>query len=100
MAEIDGALAALSREVGAEVTCRQTNREGELVDWIQEATGRYDGLLLNPGAYTHTSIAVRDALALATDVPLVACDAREGRSVVPVMVTLVEHALARSMAGA
>jgi 3-dehydroquinate dehydratase-2 len=66
LAEIDGALAALSRDVGAEVTCRQTNREGELVDWIQEATGRYDGLLLNPGAYTHTSIAVRDALAAAS----------------------------------
>jgi signal recognition particle receptor subunit beta len=43
---------------------------------------------------------VREALALAPDVPLVACDARDGRSVVPVLVTLVEHALARSMAGA
>ena len=48
----------------------------------------------------HPLESVRDALALATDVPLVACDAREGRSVVPVMVTLVEHALVRSMAGA
>jgi uncharacterized protein len=48
----------------------------------------------------HPLASVRDALALAADVPLVACDAREGRSVVPVLVTLVEHALVRSMAGA
>jgi signal recognition particle receptor subunit beta len=48
----------------------------------------------------HPLESVRDALALGADVPLVACDARDGRSVVPVMVTLVEHALARSMAGA
>jgi uncharacterized protein len=48
----------------------------------------------------HPLESIRDALALGADVPLVACDARDGRSVVPVMVTLVEHALARSMAGA
>jgi uncharacterized protein len=48
----------------------------------------------------HPLESVRDALALGADVPLVACDARDGRSAVPVMVTLVEHALARSMAGA
>jgi uncharacterized protein len=48
----------------------------------------------------HPLASVRDALALAADVPLVACDARERRSVVPVLVTLVEHALLRSMAGA
>jgi signal recognition particle receptor subunit beta len=48
----------------------------------------------------HPLDSVRDALALAADVPLVACDARDGRSVVPVLVTLVEHALIRSMAGA
>ena len=63
LAEIDGALATLGKQVGAEVTCRQTNREGQLVEWIQEAAGRFEGLLLNPGAYTHTSLAVRDAVA-------------------------------------
>jgi len=63
LAEIDEALVGLGKELGAEVTCRQTNREGELVEWIQEAAGRFGGILLNPGAYTHTSIAVRDALA-------------------------------------
>jgi uncharacterized protein len=48
----------------------------------------------------HPLPAVREALALTPDVPLVACDARSGRTVVPVLVTLVEHALARAMAGA
>lgn len=40
----------------------QSNTEGELVDWIQEAEGRFDGLLVNAAAYTHTSVAIRDAL--------------------------------------
>jgi signal recognition particle receptor subunit beta len=48
----------------------------------------------------HTEDALREALALATDVPLVICDARQGESVIPVLITLVEHALARAMAGA
>lgn len=48
--------------LGIDVTCRQSNHEGELVDWIQQAYGCYDGLLINPGAYTHTSIALLDAL--------------------------------------
>jgi 3-dehydroquinate dehydratase-2 len=63
LAEIDAALAALGKELGAEVTSRQTNREGQLVEWIHEAAGRFAGIVLNPGAYTHTSVAVRDALA-------------------------------------
>lgn len=49
-------------ELGVEVTCRQSNHEGVLVDWIQEAYGVYDGIVLNPAAYTHTSIALLDAL--------------------------------------
>lgn len=49
-------------ELGIEVTCRQSNHEGVLVDWIQEAYGVYDGIILNPAAYTHTSIALLDAL--------------------------------------
>ena len=48
--------------IGAEVEIRQTNHEGRLVDWIQEALGNFDGIVLNPAAYTHTSVALLDAL--------------------------------------
>jgi len=53
----------LARELGVSVTARQSNGEGELVEWVQQAAGRYDALVINPGAYTHTSIALRDAIA-------------------------------------
>ena len=43
--------------------CRQSNHEGSLVDWIHETLGHHTGLLINPGAYTHTSVALRDAIA-------------------------------------
>lgn len=56
--------------IGAEVEIRQTNHEGVLVDWIQEARGRFDGLVLNPAAYTHSSVALLDAV-LAAGVPTV-----------------------------
>ena len=46
----------------AEITFRQTNSEGDLVDWVQEASKKADILILNAGAYTHTSIALHDAL--------------------------------------
>ena len=49
-------------EEGLEADCRQSNHEGTLVDWIQEAADGYDGIVINPGAYTHTSIALLDAL--------------------------------------
>jgi 3-dehydroquinate dehydratase-2 len=49
-------------ELGVIVEVRQTNHEGELVTWIQECCGRFDGIVINPAAYTHTSVAVLDAL--------------------------------------
>lgn len=49
--------------LGLTVECRQSNSEGTLVDWIQEAHGRFDAIVINPGAYSHTSIAILDALA-------------------------------------
>lgn len=51
-----------AKELGCEVEVRQSNHEGVLVDWIQEAYGKFDGILINPAAYTHTSVAILDAL--------------------------------------
>ena len=61
--EIDATLVRLGEGLGAQVVCTQSNHEGVLVDAVQRASGSQDGLLLNLGAYTHTSIAIRDALA-------------------------------------
>lgn len=57
-------------ELGAEVAFFQSNHEGALVDAIQNAAGKYDGILLNAAAYTHTSIAIPDAV-LAVGIPTV-----------------------------
>ena len=68
--DLGTAVTKLAKELGLEVTQRQSNSEGELVTWIQEARGRYDGIIINPAAYTHTSVAIRDAIA-AVDLPTV-----------------------------
>ena len=51
-----------AKELGVAVEVRQTNHEGVLVDWIQEALGQFDGIVINPAAYTHTSVAILDAV--------------------------------------
>lgn len=61
--EINGRLLALAKELGVEVSCYQSNHEGELVQKVQEAMGDYQAIVINPGAYTHTSVALRDAIA-------------------------------------
>ncbi len=70
LAEIDARLTALGREIGFEISSFQSNNEGEIVTVIQQARGRHAGLLINPAAYTHTSVAIRDAI-LALEVPVV-----------------------------
>jgi 3-dehydroquinate dehydratase-2 len=62
LADIDHQLAEDAQALGVTVTCRQSNGEGELVTWIQEARNQHQGIVINAGAYTHTSIALRDAL--------------------------------------
>ena len=52
----------VAAECGVEAEVRQSNHEGEIVDWIQECPGRFDALVLNAAAYTHTSVAILDAI--------------------------------------
>lgn len=70
-----------ARELDCAVDIRQSNHEGVLVDWIQEAYGKFDGIVINPAAYTHTSVAILDALKAvalpAVEVHLTDVDARE-----------------------
>jgi len=68
--ELESRIYEWARELGASVQCKQTNSEGEYVDWIHEALDWADGVIANPGAWTHYSYAIRDALEL-FDVPIV-----------------------------
>ncbi|HEY6871499.1 MAG TPA: type II 3-dehydroquinate dehydratase [Geobacteraceae bacterium] len=63
LAEIDAALVSLAGDLGVELEVCQSNAEGTLVDRIHAAAGTCRGILINPAAYTHTSVAIRDAIA-------------------------------------
>ncbi len=65
LAELEDQIRAWGEELGCEVDCRQTNSEGEYVDWCQELGEKADGLIVNPGAWSHYSYAIHDALELA-----------------------------------
>ncbi len=60
--EINEIMQKTARSAGAELTVKQSNHEGEIVDLIGEAKKKYDAILINPAAYTHTSVAIRDAV--------------------------------------
>lgn len=60
--DVDAKLTALAAELGLQIETFQSNHEGEILDFIEEASSRVDGFLINPGALTHTSIALRDGL--------------------------------------
>lgn len=62
LAEIDDRLRARALDRGVEVDCVQSNLEGEIVTLVQQARGRYQAIVINPGGYSHTSVAIRDAL--------------------------------------
>jgi 3-dehydroquinate dehydratase-2 len=68
--DINKRLSALGAELGVEVAFFQSNHEGELVQKIQDAMGAYQSIVINPGAYTHTSVALRDAIS-STGIPTV-----------------------------
>ncbi|MDY0323843.1 MAG: type II 3-dehydroquinate dehydratase [Candidatus Carbobacillus sp.] len=70
LSAIDERLKRRAQTLGATVESRQSNSEGDIVSWIGEGKQWYDGLIINPAAYTHTSIAIRDAL-LAVDLPTI-----------------------------
>ena len=70
LAAIEAMVVAYGAEHGAQVDCFQSNHEGALVDKLHEAHGRYDGIVYNPGAHTHYSYALRDAVS-SIDVPTV-----------------------------
>ena len=62
--DIEAACQALANKLHMVAECAHSNHEGELVSLIQQASGNHDGIILNAGGYSHTSIAIRDALAL------------------------------------
>ena len=70
--DVNGMLAEAADELDVELETFQSNHEGELLDFIEDAASRVDGFLINPGAYTHTSIALRDALT-GVERPFVEC---------------------------
>lgn len=65
LADIEAKVRERAKQLGAEIDFRQSNLEGELVGWIQEAKGKFDAIVLNAAAYTHTSIALRDSITAA-----------------------------------
>ena len=70
LAEIEVALSALAEELGASLESFQSNHEGALIDRIHAAVGEVDGIVINPGGLTHTSVSLRDAL-VGSDLPFV-----------------------------
>lgn len=80
LADVEKLCAEAAARHGAAVDLRQSNHEGQLVDWVQEAREHHAGIVINPAAYTHTSVALLDALA--------ACD---GRPIVEVHISNVHR---------
>lgn len=69
LADVEAMCVAAAKAQGLEAECRQTNHEGQMIDWIHAARGTVDGIVINPGAWTHTSVALHDAFA-AAEVPV------------------------------
>jgi len=63
--DIEQALKDLAKDLGATVECRQSNQEGQLIDWLHDARDSFDGVVINPGGLTHTSVSLRDGISAA-----------------------------------
>ncbi len=63
--EIDQRIRETAKSLGVEVEARQTNEEARIIEWIQEAADAFDAIVINPAGFTHTSVAIRDAIAAA-----------------------------------
>ena len=61
-ADLANFIEGVAKDCGVEAEVRQTNHEGVIVDWIQECRGKFDALVINAAAYTHTSVAIHDAI--------------------------------------
>jgi 3-dehydroquinate dehydratase-2 len=70
LADVEALCRARAQRHGFDVTFRQSNHEGDVVDWLQEARQEAAGVIINPGAFTHTSIAILDAI-IATELPVI-----------------------------
>lgn len=62
LSDIEAMCEIKAAELGVSIVCSQSNHEGQLIDWIHAARGTFDGIIINAGAYTHTSIALMDAI--------------------------------------
>ena len=70
LADIEAECRVLAEDLGCTLEFRQSNHEGQIIDWIQEARQTADGIVINPGGLTHTSVALRDAL-VGSDLPVI-----------------------------
>jgi len=69
LTDVEASCEQAGARYGLAIECRQTNHEGQMIDWIHQARDRVAGIVINPGAWTHTSIAIHDAL-IASEVPV------------------------------
>lgn len=67
LADVEQRLSERAAELGVSIECKQSNHEGELIDWVHEAADAGAAVIINPGGLTHTSVSLRDALAEITD---------------------------------
>ncbi|MFF7215522.1 type II 3-dehydroquinate dehydratase [Streptomyces sp. NPDC008238] len=71
LGDVEALCAATAARHGGTADCRQSNHEGQLIDWIHEAREHHAGVVINPGAYSHTSVAILDALNTCDGLPVV-----------------------------